>query len=160
MIAFARSLGVVVGAMALHWWWTTHFSPFGLAPQLLLVLTVVTAARRGPVRAMCLGFIWGLFLDLMSARLFGANALALTLVAYGTGSVRRQVDVTGLAPQCLVIFAMTWAYFLLLGTLSAVFPPKQFMWVGWAPFLVDPFYNCLVGAFVAAFAETYREPYR
>ena len=133
--------------MLAHWWWTTHLSVAGLAPQLLLVLTVITAARRGPIRAMCLGCVWGLFLDVMSARLFGANALALTLVGYGTGSVRRQIDVTGLAPQCLVVFGMTWAYFVLLGLIGLVFL-KTFLWVGWPSFVVDPFYNCVVGAAV------------
>lgn len=135
-------------AMIGHWLWTSHFALWGLSPQLLLVLTVAVAARQGPIRAMCLGFFWGLFLDVLQARLFGASAFALTLVGYGTGSVRRQIDVTGLAPQCVVVFFMTWAYFLLLGALGLVFM-KEFLWIGWSQFLLDPFYNAVLAAAVS-----------
>ena len=135
--------------MAGHWLLAERFAFWGISPQLLLVLTVALAARLGPLWAMCLGFGWGLFLDVLSPRLFGANALVLTLLAYGTGSVRRQVDVSGLIPQCLVVFFMTWAYFLLLGLLGAAFI-KRFLWAGWTPFLLDPFYNCLATIIVHA----------
>ena len=148
MTSLTRGVLAFLLAMVAHWWWTTHLSAFGVAPQLLLVLTVIAAARGGPVKAMVAGFSWGLFLDLLNARLFGANALALTLVGYGTGSIRRQVDVTGIGPQTVVIFSMTWAYFLLIGMLSKIFA-SQFLWVGWAQFLIDPFYNCFVGLLIA-----------
>ena len=86
---FLRGAIFFLTAMLIQWWWATHFSLAGLAPQLLLILTVVVAARQGPVRAMCLGFGWGLFLDVLNPALFGANALALTLAGYGTGALRR-----------------------------------------------------------------------
>ena len=143
-------------AMVAHWLWSSHMTVWGLAPQLLLVLTVAVAARRGPIAAMSFGFCWGLFLDMLSARLFGANALALTLVGYGTGSVRRQIDVTGLAPQCMIVLFMTWAYFLLLGLLGLVFS-KSFAWVGWTPFLLDPFYNVLVAVAAFIFWDPWRD---
>jgi rod shape-determining protein MreD len=142
-----RLVVVFVAAMAAQWWWSTHLAMAGVAPQLLLVLTVATAARYGSLWAMSCGFFWGLFLDVLGARLFGANALALTLVGYVTGSVRRQIDVAGLAPQCLLAFAMTWAYFILLGLLGTVFT-KSFLWVGWPVFLFDPIYNCLITAVI------------
>jgi rod shape-determining protein MreD len=157
-----RLVVLFVLAMAMQWWWMTHFSIFGLAPQFLLVLTVAMASRHGAVWAMLYGFLWGLFLDVLSPRLFGANALALTLVAYGTGSVRRQIDVAGLAPQALVVFGVTWAYFLLLGVLGLVFTPghKSFDWVGWPAFLADPFLNILVTGLVYALWEPRREFHR
>lgn len=144
---YARLVVVFFVAMAVQWWWATHFTLGGIAPQLLLVLTVVVAARGGSIRAMFLGFGWGLFLDILNAHLFGANALALTLVGYGTGSIRRQVDVAGLGSQCVVVFAMTLAYFILLGLLGSLFM-RSFLWVGWSSFLIDPFYNCVVAALV------------
>ena len=143
-------------AMVAQWWWMTHFSAFGLAPQLLLVLTVALAARYGALWGMSAGFFWGLFLDILGPRLFGANALALTWIAYGTGSVRRQIDVAGLGPQTVVVIAMTWAYFLVMGALGLVFS-KTFYWVGWPAFLVDPFYNGLVTALVYAVWVPHRE---
>ena len=144
-------------AASAQWLWSSHFYLWGLSPQLLLVLTIALAARRGPIAAMGLGFLWGLFLDVLSARLFGANAFALTLVGYGTGSARRQIDVSGFAPQCVVVLIMTWGYFLLLGVLGFVFS-KDFLWVGWPPFLLDPFYNVLVAAFLYAAWDSWRRP--
>ena len=138
-----RLLLFFVLAMLAQWWWSTHFSIAGVAPQVLLVATVAMAARYGSIWAMGCGFFWGLFLDVLSPRLFGANALALVWVGYGTGSVRRQMDVAGLAPQCLLVFGTTWAYFMLLGLLGSVFA-KTFLWVGWPVFLAGPFYNCLL----------------
>lgn len=155
-MTYSRWVALFLGAMLAHWFWTADFALAGLAPQILLVLTVAIAARHGPIPAMCLGFAWGLFLDAMSAHLFGANALALAWVGYGTGSVRRQIDVTGLVPQCVVVFGMSWAYFLLTGLLGLVFM-KTFLWVGWAAFLIDPLYNCLVTAGVFVFLGQWME---
>jgi len=148
----ARLIVVFFAAMAGQWWWSSHGAIAGVAPQLLLVLTVAIAARFGPVRAMFMGFFWGLFLDILSARLVGANALALTLAAYGTGSMRRQVDLLGVGPLCLMVFSTTLGYFLALGLFGLVFL-KTFLWVGWPSFLIDPFYNCLVALIVIAFWE-------
>ena len=141
----SRMIGLFFLAMAVHWLWVSHFSLWGLSPQVLLVLTVTAAARWGSVSAMCLGFLWGLFLDVLNVRLFGGNALALTLIGYGTGSLRRQLDMTGLAPQCFVVFLMTWVYFLLLGLLGVVFA-RGFLWAGWAQFFLAPFYNVIVAS--------------
>jgi rod shape-determining protein MreD len=137
----------------------THFAPFGVAPQLLLVLTVALAARHGAVWGMVAGFLWGLFLDVMSPRLFGANALVLTWIAYGTGSMRRQIDVAGLGPQTVVVFTTTWVYFLLLGALGLVFS-KNLYWAGLPAFLLDPFYNAALAALVYALWAPSREHHR
>ena len=156
-----RLLIVFFFSMAAQWWWSTHFSFAGVAPQLLLVMTVAVAARLGSNWAMSCGFFWGLFLDVMSARLFGGNALALTLVGYGTGSVRRQMDVAGLGPQCLLVFSMSWAYYLMIGLLGRIFDPsKTFLWVGWPLFLAGPFYNCLVAIAVYAIWDPRWEQHR
>lgn len=156
MTVYTRLAMVFVFAMGAQWWWSTHGTIAGMAPQLLLVLTVAIAARQGPVRAMFMGFFWGLFLDIMSANLLGANALALTLAAYTAGSVRRQIDLLGLAPQCVMVFSLTWAYFIVIGLLGLMFL-KSFLWVGWAPFLVDPFYNCFVTLLLFIFLNPWLE---
>lgn len=150
MISSLRLIGLFFAATAAQWWLSTYMAPGGASPQLLLVLTVGVAARYGAVRAMIAGFLWGLFLDVLGARLLGANALALTLVGYVTGSVRRQLDVIALGPQCVLVAGMTWGYFLLLGLLGLLFL-KNFLWVGWAPFIVDPLLNCFAAFVIALF---------
>ncbi len=137
----AATLAFIVGIIV-DWTWSTHFTVLGLAPQVLLVLTVAVASRNGAVAAQCFGFAWGLYLDVVSAHIFGANALALTLVGYFVGSLRRQMDVTSAGPQLVLVVLLTPAYFLFYGLTGLLFE-REFLWVGWSIFLAAPFYNCL-----------------
>lgn len=140
MISFIRGVVLFVGAMFIQWWWNTHFAYWGSAPQFLLVLTILIAARRGPILGMLAGFGWGLYLDVARAELFGARALTLTLAAYLVGVARRQIDLRAAGPLAVMTFFFTWAGFLMHGLLGLVFT-KSFEWVGWVPVLVNPFLN-------------------
>jgi rod shape-determining protein MreD len=142
-MSYVRGAVLFVGAMFLQWWWNTHLAYWGAAPQFLLALTVVVAARRGPVTAMLVGFVWGLFSDTLRADLFGADALLYALAGYGAGMVRRQIDLGAPEPLAATVFLMTWAYAIMLGVLGHVFM-KSFLWVGWVSFLTAPFMNALV----------------
>ena len=159
MTGLTRLVGVFFGAMLLQWWWSSHGLIAGLAPQLLLVMTVTVAARYGATRGMLVGFFWGLFLDVLAARLVGANALLLTLAAYGTGSMRKQVDMFGIGPQSVMVFALTLLYFACMGLIGLLFQ-RTFLWPALIVVLVSPFYNCLAALFVFGFWETWLEPRR
>lgn len=143
-----------VAAMFAQWWLSSYFLLLGVAPCLLLVLTVVVAARLGPIPGMCLGFGWGLFLDVLSAQLFGANALVYTLVAYGAGAVRRQIDVVGIGPQAVTVFVMTWGALLLNAILGLIFM-RIFLFTGWKVFFLTPLYDCLLVPLVYLFWERF-----
>ena len=138
-----RAVALFFAAALLQWWWSTHFSFWGLSPQILLALTAVIASRRGPDRGMGYGFAWGLFLDVLRPELFGGNAFCLMLVGYASGTVRRQIDVDDFVSQGVVVALMTWGYFLCYGLLGVIFS-QGFLWPGWPAFLFDPFYNCLL----------------
>ena len=142
-MSYVRLFLVFFFAMLGHWAWTTHGTLWGFAPQILLVLTVAIGGRQGPVAAMICGFGWGIFLDVMRAHLFGGSALALTLIGYTTGSARRQIDVVSIAPQCVIVFFVTWGYFLFMTLLGAIFM-RELVWVGWETFLANAFFNCLL----------------
>ena len=147
MIGFLRAFMVFIGAMFLQWGWNTHLAYWGAAPQFLLVLTILIAARRGAVLGMLAGFGWGLYLDVARAELFGAGALTLTLTAYFVGVARRQIDLRAFGPLAATTFLFTWAGFIGLGLLGLTFT-KSFEWSGWIAILVTPFLN--VGAAIAA----------
>lgn len=140
MIGFARGLALFAGAMFLQWWWNTHFAYWGAAPQFLLVLTILLAARRGPILGMLAGFGWGLYLDVARAELFGASALTLTLAAYFVGVARRQIDLRAAGPLAAMTFLFTWAGFILLGLLGLTFT-KSFEWSGWIAVTATPLLN-------------------
>lgn len=151
-MSYFRGAALFVGAMFLQWWWNLHLAYWGAAPQFLLALTVVVAARRGPVTAMFVGFVWGLFSDTMRADLFGADALLYALAGYAAGMVRRQIDLGAPEPLAATVFLITWAYAIALGVLGHVFM-KSFVWVGWVSFLTAPFMNALVAILGATFIE-------
>lgn len=142
MKAFARLLVVFVGAMLLQWWWNTHFAYWGAAPQFLLAGTVVIAARRGPIAGMLAGFVWGLFVDVSRAELFGASALVYVLAAYLVGAVRRQIDLRAAGPLAVVALILTWTSFLLHGLLGLVFS-RGFELPGWIALFATPFLNAV-----------------
>ncbi|MHB2027123.1 MAG: rod shape-determining protein MreD [Elusimicrobiota bacterium] len=133
-----------------QWLWSTHFGLDGFSPQILLIATIFAAASGSRVFSMSLGFFWGLFLDSMGVGIFGANALALVLIAYLVGVVRRQMDVAKSAPQFVIVWIGTWIYFALLGVISLIFE-RNFFWPGWAYFLTLPLYNALLAAALALF---------
>jgi len=140
MIGFVRGFVLFIGAMFLQWWWNTHLAYWGAAPQFLLVLTILIAARRGPVLGMLAGFAWGLYLDVARAELFGASALILTLAAYFVGVARRQIDLRAAGPLAATTFLFTWAAFIGLGLLGLVFT-KSFEWGGFIAVALTPFLN-------------------
>lgn len=155
MIGLLRGLSVFIGAMFMQWWWNTHFAYWGAAPQFLLVLTILIAARRGPILGMLAGFGWGLYLDVSRAELFGASALILTLAAYFVGVARRQIDLRAAGPLAATTFLFTWAAFVGLGLLGLVFT-KSFEWGGWIAVSLTPFLN-VVAVVMAAVLWDARE---
>jgi len=143
MIGFLRAVALFIGAMFVQWWWNTHFAYWGAAPQFLLVLTIIIAARRGPILGMLAGFGWGLYLDVARAELFGARALTLTLTAYIVGVARRQIDLRAAGPLAVTTFLATWAAFVAYGLLGLVFT-RSFEWSGWIPVIMNPVLNAVV----------------
>lgn len=156
MTGFLRAGVLFVGAMFLQWWWNTHLAYWGAAPQFLLVLTILVAARRGPILGMFAGFGWGLYLDVARVELFGARSLIFTLAAYFIGAARRQIDLRAIGPLAATTFLFTWAVFLGLGLLGLTFT-KSFEWSGWIVVLATPFLNAAVVAVAALLWDARRD---
>jgi rod shape-determining protein MreD len=151
-----RLAGLFVAAMLLQWWWSSHLSYWGAAPQFLFALTVLIAARRGPIAAMLIGWMWGLYSDVLRADLFGADALLYALAGYSAGLVRRQIDLQATGPLAAAVLILSWVYLLLRGLLGAMFA-KSFLWTGWIPALATPPMNALFVIFAAEMWDVRRE---
>jgi len=149
-----RGIFVFLLAMFVQWWWNTHLAYWGAAPQILLTLTVLVAARRGPIAAMLIGYVWGLYADSLRADLFGASALLYALSGYAAGMVRRQMDLRAIGPLTATVFLLSWAYAILFGVLGQIFL-KSFLWVGWISFLAAPFLNALTAVVCALLWEAW-----
>ena len=151
---YIAAVFVFIGGLFAHWLWAMHFPAWGLAPNILLALTVAASARAGPVAGMCFGFAWGLFVDSLGAHVFGANALMFTIIAYMTGSMRRQMDVESAPSQAVLILVLTPMTYLFYGLIGYVFE-RNFIWVGWAPFLLIPLYTAIVSPIGFSFVKRF-----
>lgn len=65
----------------------------GIAPDLLLVLTVWIALSEGQFIALYAGFICGLLFDIVSADVLGTNALAKTIAGFTAGYFFRPTEI-------------------------------------------------------------------
>ncbi len=148
MRIFVRGIGLFFGAMLLQWWWNTHFSYWGAAPQFLLVLTILLSVRSNSVIAMLAGFGWGLYMDVARAELFGASAMILTLIAYTTSIVRRHVDLNQISALSVAALLLTVTSVIGHGFLGLLFT-KSFEWSGWVSALATPLLNAVAIATVA-----------
>lgn len=64
---------------------------FGVTPDLLLVVVVMTALRQGASRGAVVGLVGGLVEDLATGRLIGMHALGLMLAGIAAGLLRRRL---------------------------------------------------------------------
>jgi rod shape-determining protein MreD len=77
VLAFILQFTVVQFMEILHW-----------RPDLLLIVVVIFALRKGPNWGMTLGFITGFLQDLLSTHLIGLLALSKTLAGFIAGMLR------------------------------------------------------------------------
>ena len=144
----------LLACVALQWlfsFWTF----LGATPQFALVATVAVAVIRGPAAGETFGFTAGLLIDALGAHLFGANALALTLIGYAVGRLRRQMDASLAPPQMAVVGLLSWVHFALLGLIGSVFIGK-FSLRPVQGLLLLPLYNALLAPFVFGWMQRFR----
>jgi len=86
---------------------------FGVVPNFILVVAVITAMRNGPVRSTAIGFFLGLVFDLCSLGPFGAMTLVLTILTYAVSSLN-MAGFTGsiLIDMILMVAAIALGEFL------------------------------------------------
>ncbi len=104
---------------------TTLFSvggirPFRVAPDLVMVVTIVAARRLDDDAALLVGFTGGVLIDLLASSLLGWRALTLTLVAYMAVRTRSRFDL-GLMSGALVVLVLSFAGVVLLAVVGTLF---------------------------------------
>ncbi|HSR44503.1 MAG TPA: rod shape-determining protein MreD [Acidimicrobiia bacterium] len=104
---------------------TTLFSvggirPFRVAPDLVMVVTIVVARRLDDDAALLVGFTGGVLVDLLASSLLGWRALTLTLVAYMAVRARSRLDL-GLLSGALVVLVLSFAGVILLAVVGTLF---------------------------------------
>lgn len=122
MRARSASLLLILLAVLIQ---TTLFSvggirPLRVAPDLVMVVTIVAARRLDEDAALLVGFTGGVLADLLASSLLGWRALTLTLVAYMASRTRSRLDLS-LASGAVVVLVLSLAGVVLLAIVGTLF---------------------------------------
>jgi rod shape-determining protein MreD len=132
---------------------TTLFSvggirPLQVAPDLIMVVTIVMARWLDDDAAVLVGFTGGVLVDLLASSLLGWRALTMTLVAYMAIRTRSRFDL-GLMSGALVVLSLSFVGVVLLAVVGTLFgqatltEPDAFRRI-----MLVPLYNFLLAFFV------------
>jgi rod shape-determining protein MreD len=92
----------------------------GTKPELLLLVTVALAMGEGPMLGATAGFATGLATDLVLDLPQGLTALTFTVVGYGVGRIRAQVQVPSAWLPMAMVLVSTFFGVAFYGGLSFV----------------------------------------
>ena len=124
----------------------SRIEPFGAAPNVVMLLVIITAAFLDPEPALLVAFTTGLLTDLLGGSTIGLWAIAMLVVAYTTLRVRRRSEdgVIVVAAGVLALSVLGQSIYAIAGTL---FGQKVFADPGWYRLIVLPsLYNVVVAA--------------
>ena len=99
---------------------TGGIRPFQVAPDLVMVVTIVAARWLDDDAALLVGFTGGVLIDLLVSSLLGWRALTITLVAYMAVRARSRFDL-GLMSGSLVVLMLSFAGVVLLAVIGTLF---------------------------------------
>ncbi len=97
--AVGRAILLMMGGIILQTTIVTRLQEpfFGFAPNLVVVLAILSARWLHPRAALLLGFTAGLFLDLLGGGILGLRALVLTTVAYAAVRMTSELPLRSIA---------------------------------------------------------------
>ena len=115
----AVAVALVAIAVALQTTLFARLRPFDAAPALGLLVVMAVARHLPDEAALLIGFLSGLFLDLLSESPLGLWALVTTVVAYATIRLRDRMagDYRIIGPVVFAVSLGALALFALLGTI-------------------------------------------
>ena len=122
----------------------SRIDPFGAAPNIVLLLVMISAAYLEPEPALLVAFTTGLLADLLGGSTIGLWAISMVVVAYVTLRVRRRIDdgVVVVAAGVLALSVLGQAIFAIASTL---FGQQVFADPGWYRQIVLPsLYNVVM----------------
>jgi rod shape-determining protein MreD len=112
---------VVVVVLALQLSLSPDFRPFGVAPDLMLLLAVCGGLVAGSERGAVAGFGIGIAFDLVLQTPFGLSALVYSLAAFGLGYLRLGVERSGWWMKIVAVFVASVAAVLAYAVLGSLF---------------------------------------
>lgn len=147
MIRRGRWLFLVLSVVCLQWL-SGYLGIFlGTVPHWGLIFVAALAIDKGPFLGETLGFFLGFCVDVLSVRLFGGNALALTWIGYGIGRLQRQIDVSRPFSQMALLSLVSLVYAILTGFIHGIVDRSFSLTLVWT-LLMQGVYNTLLAPVV------------
>lgn len=122
----------------------SRIDPFGAAPNIVMLLVLISAAYLEPEPALLVAFTTGLLTDLLGGSVIGLWAISMVVVAYVTLRVRRRID-DGIVVVAAGVLALSVLGQALFAIASTLFGQQVFADPGWYRQIVLPsLYNVVV----------------
>ena len=149
-MSVARDILLLLLAFALQTTWIDFLEVSSLKPDLILLVLIYIALRKGPLVATCMGFGIGFMQDIYLPVDLGLNALAKSLVGFAVGYGRTRIVADNIQVQVALIFGATLCHDMVyyLGTSAIGLIDLPYFWLRYG--LGRAVYTALVGSFVSA----------
>ena len=131
-------------AVSIHIVTNTYIAPFGIAPNIALLIVIFFALSKGSRAGMWAGFLFGLVLDVLLSDMFGSRTTALTIIGYGAGLLSGEWDDSLGLNQAVLVFLCSFAYLILLVFEYSIFSTTKAGFLFNHITLLQPFFNALV----------------
>ena len=120
MRGWLLALGICL-AFALQTAVAPLFSPFGLTPDLMLLMVIAIGLLKGPVMGMGFGLVGGLLFDCQAGGIIGVHALADMLIGFACGLMEKTIFKDNLFIPLLAAWFSTLVQEILIGLILLAF---------------------------------------
>jgi len=147
---YAVLLLLVLACLVLQSTFLASFAPYGLTPDLILILVVSIALVRGYWEGAVWGFLAGLGLDMISSGYLGFHALTKMVVGFFFGLAEEKVFKENLLLPAVALFLATLAHELLFFILAAFYRQLEVNFFSALRRIILPLslYNAILAPFV------------
>lgn len=131
-------------SLILQFSWLKYFAPYGLSPNIILILIISVGIVRGQFEAQLLGFALGLSWDVLSVDLFGSHAFLFTIIGYLSGLLSHKWNESKIFSQMILTGFATIFFWAGMYIVYHIFSPGEHKIKINYIIIVQVFYNMLV----------------
>ncbi len=118
---------IIIAAIVFQSTLISRIAPWGVTPDIALILIVFFANRTGRMKGEITGFAAGLVEDFLSLSPLGFHAFIKTLIGYLVGLTRGKIFIDPVFMPLILITGATLFKYLFGGLLGAIFISPQMM---------------------------------
>lgn len=136
-------LALILETTVLH-----HFSIFGAKPDLVLIILVFLAVKKGSYEGEIYGFIGGLLEDFITSAVLGLQALVKTLLGFAVGFLKNKFEEDNALLVIIFVFFASVFNNVLSAVIRAFFTPYSFSYGHILQIIISGVYTALLAPFV------------